>query len=280
MTILNHKIDMLKEYFELNHNILMAFIFGSYSRHNETSESDFDIAIYFSPEENKIEWEEEKIYPYEDIIWTDLEKITGINTDLIVLNRAPSNLAYSVIQDGIPIIIKDYAYYLRFFLCISSAAEDFRDYIADYWKIKQRSKSISEIDRIRLIKTIDFMETELKDYDLFKDITDKDYNTDAYKRRNIERWVENIINSSIDIAKILLASEGHKMPQTYRLVLNNLSDLDDFDADIGQKLSKNAKLRNILALEYLDIRFRQIKDYLIESDTIYSYLIEYTKRKL
>ena len=280
MNNLNKKINLLKEYFGKNQDILMAFIFGSYSKGNETSESDFDIAVYYSSKNKNIEWEEENEYYNEDKIWTDIEEITGINTDLVVLNRAPSNLALSIIQEGIPIIIKDHSYYLRFFLCISSAAEDFRDFINDYWIIKQRSKSISEIDRIRLIKIIEFLNAELNDYGLFRNTTYDEYHADAYKRRNIERWVENIVNSSIDAAKILLASEGKKIPETYRLVLNNLSELDSFDTVIAKKLSKNAKLRNILAHEYLDIRFKHIVDFLYETDKIYLYLVEYTQKRI
>jgi uncharacterized protein YutE (UPF0331/DUF86 family)/predicted nucleotidyltransferase len=272
------KIKMLKEYFEKNQDILMAFLFGSYATGNQISESDIDIAVYFTPTEKKIEWEEEKTYKNENIIWNDIEEIAGVKTDFIVLNRAPSNLAFSIIQDGIPIIIKDPAYFLRFFLCISSAAEDFRKFTKDFWEIKQRSASISEIDKSRLIYLIDFLKSELNDYTKVKNIINKEYETDSYKRRNVERWVENIVNSSIDIAKVLLASEGRRLPQTYRLILNDLAYLEEFNEEIAIKLSKNSKLRNILAHEYMDIRFNQIKEFLIEPEKIYGYLIDYVQK--
>lgn len=207
------KIGMLKEYFEKNQDILMAFLFGSYTKGNQTSESDIDVAVYFTPPGKRIEWEEDKIYNNENIIWNAIENITGIKTDFIVLNRAPANLVFSVIQNGMPIVIKDPAYFLRFFLCISSAAEDFRKFIKDFWDIKRRSASISEIDKSRLIYLIDFLKTELNDFVLVKNIINKEYETDSYKRRNVERWVENIVNSSIDIAKVLLASEGRRLPR-------------------------------------------------------------------
>lgn len=278
MNNIENTIKALKEYFEKNDDILMAFLFGSYAKGNETGESDIDIAVYYTPDDKNIEWEEEKEYPDEDKIWGDIERITGITTDMIVLNRAPSNLAFSVIQDGIPIIIKNPSFYLRFFLCISSAAEDFREFIKDFWEIKQRSQSLTEIDRIRLIQITDFLQNELKDYEMFRDISNKEYESDAYKRRNVERWTENIVNASIDIAKILLASERKKLPQTYRLILNGLSDLEGFDETNAGKLSGNAKLRNILAHQYLDIRFKQIKDFLKEADKIYLYLIDYVRK--
>jgi uncharacterized protein len=132
-------IQKLREYFEKRDDILMAFIFGSYVKEQQTSESDFDIAVYFKPKGNILEWEETDIYSDEDRIWGDVEKITGMRTDFVVMNRAPSTLAYSIIQEGLPIIIKNRALYLRFFLMISSAAEYFRDFTKDFWEIKQRS---------------------------------------------------------------------------------------------------------------------------------------------
>jgi len=58
--------------------------------------------------------------------------------------------------------------------------------------------------RFRLTRLLDFLENELKDYKKFESLSWEDYNKDRSKRRDVERWVENIVNSSIDIAKIIL----------------------------------------------------------------------------
>lgn len=274
---LNKKIALLEQYFKNKSNISMAFLFGSYAKGNETTESDIDIAVYFTPSTRRLEWEEEKIYEDENIIWSDIENIINIKTDLIILNRAPSTLVFSILQDGIPIIIKDQSFYLRFFLMISDAAEEFRAFVWDFWQIKKRSASLSEIDRDRLIILYDFLEDELKDYSQFKQIKQKDYETNKSFRRNIERWVENIVNSSIDIAKILLSSKKRKIPQTYRQILEQLTTIEDFNENIAKKLSQFSKLRNILAHEYLDIRFSQIKLFLKETDYIYGELLSFVE---
>ncbi len=54
----------------------------------------------------------------------------------------------------------------------------------------------------RLTKHIAFIEDELKDHEKFVSLSWEEYNGNRSKRRDIERWIENIINSSIDIAKI------------------------------------------------------------------------------
>ena len=276
-TSVEKKVGFIRDYLSQRPDIVMAFIFGSYARGTAITESDFDIAIYFKPAGRGIEWEEEIFYKEEDAIWGTIEKIIGIRTDLVILNRAPSILAYSIIQDGTPLIIKDPALYLRFFLTISSAAEYFSQFTQDFWVIKQRSASLTAIDKERLIRITDFLETELQDYSQFVHITQKEYETHASIRRNTERWVENIVNASIDIAKILIASEKKHIPQTYRQILDELTLLENFDPDTACKLAQFSKLRNILAHEYLDIRFNHIKQFIEQGVSPYTTLVAFVK---
>ena len=108
--------------------------------------STLKLICFISPEK-RLEWEELRDYPQEDEILDGIEKITGCTTDLIVLNRVPAMVAFGAIQEGQPIFIRDYALYLNYYLCVSQAAEDFRAFIADFWKIKLRSRSLSSIDK-------------------------------------------------------------------------------------------------------------------------------------
>lgn len=130
-------IKTLKDYFEKRDDILMAFLFGSYAKAITHRASDVDIAVYFTTKNDQLEWEEFDIkYDTEDEIWLDVERLLKQNVDLIVLNRARSSIASSAIN-GIPIIIKDRGLYIDFMLRVTAEAEDFRETIEDYWKIKQ-----------------------------------------------------------------------------------------------------------------------------------------------
>lgn len=143
MAYLENTIQALRDFFSTRPDVLMAFVFGSFARGMETVESDLDVAVYIVPEGPDIEWEETRDYKAEDEIWSSVERITGRDTDLIVLNRAPSTLACSIVQEGIPVIVKDPALCLRFSLLVSSAAEDFREWSRDFRAIKQRSMSLT-----------------------------------------------------------------------------------------------------------------------------------------
>jgi uncharacterized protein YutE (UPF0331/DUF86 family) len=128
-------------------------------------------------------------------------------------------------------------------------------------------------DRERLLKHLDFLKEELKDFPKFKKLERKTYFQNRDSRRNMERWVENVVNSSIDIGKILLAIKNRPIPETYREVLFNLSSLPNFTESIGEGLSRWVKLQNILAHEYLDVRWANIKTFIDEATPDFNELV-------
>lgn len=271
------KIKELRLYFAQQSDVAMAFLFGSVAEGRAMPESDADIAVYFWPAGRELEWEEQRLFPMEDRIWSDVEKIMGIRTDLVVLNRSASALAASVLEKGIPLVIKSRALYDRFLLMTGSAAEEFRGHVRDFWEVKQRSQSLNPSDKERLIRAADFMEGELKDYEHFTGLDQRAYLADAAVKRNVERWAENIVNASIDMAKILLASEQKRIPQTYRELLEEMQLLEGFELSLASGLSRFAKLRNILAHEYLDVRFNHIREFIIEGVPLYKQFLAYAK---
>jgi len=131
--------------------------------------------------------------------------------------------------------------------------------------------------KVRLIKHITFLEDEIQDYENFKTLSWMEYNTVRDKRRNVERWIENIVNSSIDIAKIILVSENLPLPDTYREIVNSLSLVADFDIKIVEKLAELVKFRNIIAHEYLDLRWNFINRFIHETELLYKNFLEKVK---
>jgi uncharacterized protein YutE (UPF0331/DUF86 family) len=123
--------------------------------------------------------------------------------------------------------------------------------------------------KTRLIKHTTFLEDELRDYENFKSLSQNEYNKERDKRRNVERWIENIINSSIDVAKIILASEKILLPDTYRESIAMLSLVPNFDKETIEYLTEWVRLRNIISHEYLDIRWNSINRFIHQAVPIY-----------
>lgn len=135
-------MGLLKPYFEKRDDVVMAFLFGSWATGRYCRESDVDIAVYFKPKSGHLEWEEFDADYDEGVsaIWLDAEKILGREVDLIVLNKAASVIAESAIS-GIPLVIKDRGLYIDFMLKVTTEAIDFRDFIGDYWKLKEEMRA-------------------------------------------------------------------------------------------------------------------------------------------
>lgn len=273
---------MLKihDYLKDREEVAFAFLFGSAARGEMHSESDIDIGIYFVPEVDELEYESAREYQNEDQIWNDLERIVSRKTDMVVLNRAPIGLLYSVLQNGQKIFVRDERMLRRLWLMAGSAAEDFREFVKDFVNIRARSKSLSEIDKERLLKAVVFLEQEMHDFEKFEKISQSEYQSDISTKRNMERWAENIVNVSIDMAKIILASEKRQIPETYRLILQNLGGVKNFSQHVADNLASYSKMRNLLAHEYLDIRFSQLSKFVKEAYSAYQYLVDFTKKFL
>ena len=123
--------------------------------------------------------------------------------------------------------------------------------------------------KIRLIKHTSSLEKELDDYKNFKPLTWNECSDDRDKRRNVERWIENIVTSSVDIAKLVLVSEKKTIPDTYKEMLLSLSLVPCFDKENTKKISQWVRFRNIIVHEYLDIKWKSIKRFIQETEEIY-----------
>lgn len=269
--ILTGKIKKLRAYFEKEPNVALAFLFGSQAQGRSRQTSDWDIAVYFESKEYA-ELETNGTYSKEDKVWGDVAKILKTDVDFLVLNRAKPSLVFSILNSGIPIIIKNRKLYTELLSRTHYEAVDFWNFVSDFWRIRERSSSLSPQDTSTLIEHLVFLENEFKDIDHFRDMTWKEYSEDRDKRRNLERWVENLVMASLDIAKIILASEKREVPQTYRESLRSVSELY-FDSQFAEQFSKFTDLRNIITHEYLDLRWDRIKQFIREADRLFPQFI-------
>lgn len=100
------------------------------------------------------------------------------------------------------------------------------------------------------------------------------------KRRNVERWVENIINSSIDVSKVILTIEGKNIPDSYKEIVLSLSLIKGLKFNTAEQLSRWVRLSNIISHEYLDIRWSSIQKFISETKPLYDDLLEKAKSYL
>lgn len=242
---------LLQDYFEAQPSVLLAFVYGSAARNMLTEESDFDIAVYLKDGAEE-----------EDRIWRDVSRLLTREVDLVNLAFAPATLVSNVIKTGIPIVIKDRNLYWKFYLEDSMEAEDFAEFARSYQAIYERSRSLIPEDKTRLLERINFLKQELAEIDRFQSLSFEEYRNNNTARREIERWTENVINALIDIAKIILSSEKKSMPKTYEEALREFAHLAGLPKEKAESFAMMARLRNVLAHEYLDILYERIRAFL------------------
>ena len=276
MKMAAQKIEALAQYFQKESSVVLAFLFGSRARGCEREISDWDIAVYFKPEEY-LEIETEKQYPGENGIWSDLvDLLETDDVDFSVLNRVRASLVYNVLRTGTVLVIKDRRLYLDLLCKVSYEAVEWWDFVSDFWKISQKAKSLPPEERARVLEYLRFLENEFSEVEQIKSFSWQDYIQDSFKRKIIERWVENLVMSALDIAKVILASEKKEIPQTYKDTLKIFGALY-VDPAFGEKFSEFASLRNILAHEYVDIKWRRIKNFIDQAEKLYPVFIKKIK---
>jgi uncharacterized protein YutE (UPF0331/DUF86 family)/predicted nucleotidyltransferase len=242
---------------EILPGISFAFLFGSAVTGRLRQDSDIDVAVY-GISDGKLEIETDRTIRDEAQIQLALERVTNRNVDLLVLNRAPATVCAAALTTGRAVLVRDGLMLSRYRLAVTSVATDFRETEKEFRAISSRSRSLTETDRARLGRILDFIDEELKDRDKFLQMDLAQYRSDRDMRRNLDRWAEMLINSAIDIGKIVLAAEHRTAPQTYGQILADLGTVEGF-AEVGGRLHQLAGLRNLLAHEYLDLRFGHVQ---------------------
>lgn len=123
----------LKKYFLKNEKVALAFLFGSQAKKRTVAESDFDIAVWLEGD-----------YGQNDVnrIWGDLEDILKKEVDLVILNQASTTIAGAAVR-GVPLLVRNYKFYLDYMIEVSGEAEDFQDFIIDLWRLKEKYGKVS-----------------------------------------------------------------------------------------------------------------------------------------
>jgi len=264
----HQKIQILREYFKKKPSVVLAFVFGSFAEGREMKESDIDIAIYVKGKIRRAK------------LWLGLTRILGKEVDLVYLNDAPASLISNIFKNGIPLKIKDKKLYWELYLKATSEAEDFLEFLEDFYKIKQEAKSLTKEAKERLIIRIDFLKEELEKMDKFKGLTLKEYSENWEKRKIIERWTETIINATIDIAKIVLASEQKRMPKTYGDALFELGTMAGLTNETSEEFAEFASLRNILAHEYLEVIYGRVQEFIERAPSFFKKILNFLEKYL
>jgi hypothetical protein len=70
-------------------------------------------------------------------MWNELEDMLGLKVDLLVLNETTPSLAWTALK-GKRLFIRDQSFYIPYMLDISREAEDFQQFLLDWWRWRMK----------------------------------------------------------------------------------------------------------------------------------------------
>lgn len=274
-------VEKLRAWFARYDDVALAFLFGSRAKGTARQDSDVDVAVYFISTAGWFDLEQDGEDDPDrgsrriavDRIQAAVEEAARTEADVVVLNNAPATVVSAALREGIPLLVRDRGLYWRLLLVSGRLAEDEVELVEDFAAIKARSRSLSRVDRARLLRLLDFLERELAEAATFVPLTRHGYESQGSLRRDVERWTENVVNASVDLAKIVLASSGARIPETYREALRDLADLPSFPREAALRAAAFTRLRNVLAHDYLEVRYPEIRRFVEEAPGLYPSLI-------
>lgn len=136
-------------------------------------------------------------------------------------------------------------------------------------------------DRSKFIPHVEYLEKELSFFEGYKrEIDWKVYQSQRSKRLEVERWIECLINATLDMSKILLTTREEEIPETSREILFQIGSRIYKKEEEAETFSELAKIRNTLAHRYLDIKWRDIKRFFQIVPEIYPAFLDYIKKEL
>lgn len=133
---------------------------------------------------------------------------------------------------------------------------------------------LEQSQREGIIRRLEFVRVEMGDLEDYAGMDYQRYSRDRGARRIVERIAENVANACIDVAKIMLASEDSEVPETYREALLMLGKLGIVARDTSQAVAELARLRNVLAHQYLDLKWEAVERFIKTGPAVVEAFVE------
>lgn len=130
---------------------------------------------------------------------------------------------------------------------------------------------------LRKLSELDEYYRQIKEYDK---ITVEQYSNDWKTQRIIERTLQMMIETCVDIASHIIADKGYRVPKSYSDTFKVLHEEKMVSSNLFNSLNKMAKFRNIVVHHYdsvdaeivVGILKRDLKDFMSYKDAIISFL--------
>ena len=109
------------------------------------------------------------------------------------------------------------------------------------------------VDKALILRKISELETYQKQVREFADITLHDYKENWKTQRIVERTLQMMIETCVDIANHIVSDAGMRVPTGYSDTFQVLFENNFLDKELFSIMEKMAKFRNIIVHQYEEV---------------------------
>jgi uncharacterized protein YutE (UPF0331/DUF86 family) len=109
------------------------------------------------------------------------------------------------------------------------------------------------VDKALILRKISEYETYQKQIGEFSDITSENYKGNWKTQRIVERTLQMMVETCVDIANHIITDAGMRVPLSYADTFKVLSENNIIDRELFSIMEKMAKFRNIIVHQYEEV---------------------------
>ena len=109
------------------------------------------------------------------------------------------------------------------------------------------------VDRSVVLRKISELEEYQRQIREFSEITHQDYKADWKTQRIVERTLQMMIETCVDIANHIVSDRGMRSPTSYADIFKVLAENKIIEIELFAVMEKMAKFRNIIVHQYEEI---------------------------
>ena len=269
-------LPLLPNYLENDKDISLTYLFGSFASEKERKLSDVDIAVLLKEGIEPLEKQLNLLSEITFILKTD-------EVDLVILNRAPISLQYTIISEGKLLVNREDKLRRDYEEKVSQHYLDSEYMRTEHQKyLFQRLKGDGGmIDKNVIARRLAQLEKNIQKLRKIASTHYEEFIWDEDMLSIVERNLQIAIQICLDVGNHIISALGLREPESYGDIFTILSEAGILPKEFAEKIRVMAGLRNILVHEYLIIEPAQIYKHLQQVNDFLDYaryIIEYMEK--
>jgi uncharacterized protein YutE (UPF0331/DUF86 family)/predicted nucleotidyltransferase len=252
------RLDHVTETVACWNELVALWLFGSYARQEATPLSDLDFAYLLQeglPEAHIQRLDKELYITLAQLFSTD-------DLSLVDLRRAPSRIAFAVLQQGQLLFCRDPAQRAQLQESVAThfpEAEQLTKEVLRAFEHQLKGKHMA-VEKERLLAQLRLLQDDLDKLREKARLSRETYLTDEDTRSVVERRFQTATESCLNIGNHLIARLNLRLAEDYASVFRSLSEGQVISVQLAEAMADMARFRNLLVHLYWTVDHQLVYD--------------------